>query len=209
MTWDLKAACRGADSDLFFDCLADGHGVWPKTRPHVEVLHNYCDVCPERRNCLKDALRAEDTAPMANRFGIRGALTPAQRYSVHKRGAANCPECLVPLDPICFRTGELECAVCKWHRTVQPIPEDGDEWQERHTILADRVLDWMVRESHAGEQLPSPHALAKTLDVRKADVGRVYEAFLFDKTIRKQGVHYFRKASDAQLAAWSPPHLAA
>lgn len=208
--WDMRAACRGADPELFFSVsFADGRDVWPSSRPHAAVADRYCDCCPVRRECLAAALLEEDTAPMSNRFGLRAGLTPAQRYSVHKRNAADCPECGCAIDPLCFRTGRLTCSVCNWHRNVQPVPEEGDEWQERHTILADRVLDWLVRNSYPNEQLPSPHALAKLLDVRKADVGRVYEAFLFSKTIRRQGVHYVRLATDAQLAAWAPPHLAA
>jgi Transcription factor WhiB len=208
--WDERSACLGSDTDLFFEgALRNGQDVRAR-REHVEVSAKFCDVCPVRRECLAHALIEEATSPMKHRYGLRGCLTPAQRYSVTKRGGADCPECGTPFDPIMFRTGVLKCDRCGLVRRVQAIPDDGDDWQDRHTLLAVRILDYFI-EHHSvrggAAQLPSPHWLAKKLDVRKADVGRVYDSFVYDTTIEKRGAIYWLQATKDELRVWTPPHF--
>ncbi len=207
----MKDACTGVDTDLFFEGSLDDGQTARETNDHLEVSAKFCDVCLVRKGCLAQALTEEDTAPMKHRYGLRAGLTPAQRYSVHKRGGADCPECGSPFDPLMFRTGVLICHQCGLVRRVQAIPPEGDDWQDRHNILAGRVIDYLL-DHHAlspakKAKLPSPHWLSKKLDVRKADVSRVYDSLVYDTTIEKRGAIYFLQATKAQLREWVPPHF--
>jgi hypothetical protein len=65
--WHLRAACRGADSELFF--------AWSGTTLAKRVIAYYCDPCPVRNDCLADELRR----PAADRRGIRGGVHFGQR----------------------------------------------------------------------------------------------------------------------------------
>ena len=206
---DADSACLGSDTDLFFEgSLRNGQDVREKAE-HLDVSARYCDVCPVRKQCLAAALAEEDTSPMKHRYGLRGGLTPAQRYDVYKIGA-DCPECGTPFDPLMVRTGIFHCDSCGFSRRAQAIPGSGHEWQDRHTLLAARVVDYFI-EHHgmrgAKAKLPSPHWLSKKFVVRKADVSRVYDALLYDMTIDKRGAVYYLQATKAELRLWVPPHF--
>jgi Transcription factor WhiB len=203
-------ACKGSDPELFYEGSLDDGQTPRLTADHLLVAAKYCDQCTQRTACLVSALGEEATAPMKHRFGLRAGLTPAQRYSVHKRGGANCPSCKMPFDPMSFRTGVLACKTCGFTRRVQAIPPEGDDWQDRHTLLAARVLDYFVtHHSKRGDKakLPSPHWLSKKFIVRKADVSRVYDALAYDMTIEKVGVVYYLRATKVELRLWVPPHF--
>lgn len=204
-------ACTGADTGLFYEGSLDDGQTPRETNDHLLVSSKYCDSCSARIACLTASLGQEATAPMKHRYGLRAGLTPAQRYSVHKRGGANCPSCGSPFDPLMFRSGVLKCESCGLSRRVQAIPPEGDDWQDRHTLLAARVIDYFV-DHHALTpaklaKLPTPHWLSKRLDVRKADVSRVYDSLVYDVTIEKRGAVYYLQATKVQLKVWVPPHF--
>lgn len=189
-------------------CASIGDGRFYDDEMHDELVVQFCAACPVRRECLASSLLEEGTSPSKHRFGTRAALTPAQRYSVYKRGCANCPTCGHPVDPLLFRTGALSCDRCHWACNVQPIPLDGDGWQDRHSTLAVEIVAWMVTNVAVNVKMPSPHALSKTLANRKEDVSRVYQALVFDKTLEQRGPHYYRIGKTAAMKSRRPPHLA-
>lgn len=67
--WRDQAACRGADTELFYPTEADD------VTTAKAVAH--CQVCPVADACLTDALATGD------RYGIRGGLTERQRRALH------------------------------------------------------------------------------------------------------------------------------
>lgn len=207
--WSHRAACAGVDPTLtlFFDAVLTNGTTVRANNDHLTVREDYCVKCPVRRECLTDAMEVEGTTSGKYRFGIWGGLTPAQRVSLRHRGI-HCPECGAVLDPLGFVLGELECD-CGWARTVQPLPENGDDWRAKHDALAARVVAWLLEHTEAGETVPSPTALAKTLSARKADVVRVYESLLYDGTLAKRRREYVRQGSTRVLRTWRPPHVAA
>lgn len=194
--WGNRAQCADIGDGRFYD-----------ETMHDELVHQFCLPCPVRRECLAVSLLEEGTSPSKHRFGTRAALTPAQRYSVYKRECADCPVCGHAIDPLCFLTGEIECTHCKWACTVQPIPPDGDGWQDRHSTLAVEIVAWMVANVDVAARMPSPHALSKTLANRKEDVSRVYQALVFDQTLEQRGPHYYRVQKTAAMKRWYPPHF--
>ncbi|MFE5329423.1 WhiB family transcriptional regulator [Embleya sp. NPDC056575] len=76
-TWQIDAACRGSDPELFVDDVAYGSGnvAYPAdVRPaRVRQALAICARCPVRRECLADARAADD------RWTIRGGETVAER----------------------------------------------------------------------------------------------------------------------------------
>jgi hypothetical protein len=66
--WRDKAACAGADWQLFF--------TYHRRRDAFE----YCDRCPVTQACLDDAMATEDGEPV--RAGVRGRLTAPGRKSL-------------------------------------------------------------------------------------------------------------------------------
>ncbi|MFN2556341.1 MAG: WhiB family transcriptional regulator [Nitriliruptorales bacterium] len=62
-TWEERAACRGADVDLFFS---------PNERDQQQALA-YCAVCEVRQECLEAAIMNGET------FGIWGGLLESDR----------------------------------------------------------------------------------------------------------------------------------
>lgn len=209
-TWYERAVCRGADDQmsLFFEqVLIDGTKV-RTDHAHTAVRQQFCARCPVRRQCLSTALQMEQSSSTKYRFGVWGGLTPAQRHSLEKRGGAACPSCGALLDPLAFVIGELECD-CGWASSVQPLPEEGDDWRDKHDALAERVVAWLIDNSEVGEPVPRPTTLARTLGARKADVVRVYDALLFDGTLKRVSKQYVRAGSTQALRTWRPPHVAA
>ncbi|WP_282795153.1 WhiB family transcriptional regulator [Streptomyces sp. CC224B] len=68
--WELKAACRDKDPDLFFS---------GKTR--AEALST-CHSCVVRGECLTAALAREKGLARVQRRGIVAGLTGAQRFDL-------------------------------------------------------------------------------------------------------------------------------
>ncbi|WP_407646765.1 WhiB family transcriptional regulator [Allosaccharopolyspora coralli] len=74
--WQLRAACRDADTSVFF----------PPARGSARELSEargkaLCMQCPVRLTCLQYALDVEES------FGIWGGLTAAERRELHGRRA--------------------------------------------------------------------------------------------------------------------------
>ena len=84
MTWRDSAACRDADSEVFFPAGERGTNLGNGRRPpdYREALR-YCSACPVRDACLAEALASERTA--GSRHGVWGGLTPDERLRLVKR----------------------------------------------------------------------------------------------------------------------------
>ncbi|MFD6425082.1 WhiB family transcriptional regulator [Streptomyces sp. NPDC060198] len=83
--WDL-AACRGMDTNLWFP---EGRtNTADKARAEAKAI---CLACLIREDCLGDALDEEEGTGASTRQGIRGGLTPRQRYDLATRRAGAPP----------------------------------------------------------------------------------------------------------------------
>ncbi|WP_405997964.1 WhiB family transcriptional regulator [Streptomyces sp. NBC_00829] len=72
--WELSAACRDKDGDLWFSGRTRGRAV------------AICTACPVLDDCRAAVLRCEEGLPKCDRVGIIAALTGAQRYALeHER----------------------------------------------------------------------------------------------------------------------------
>lgn len=69
--WEWQAACLGVDTEIFFG---------PASRSHE--WKTVCGSCPVTEICFWSAMAAEGTARAAERFGIYGKTTPAQRARI-------------------------------------------------------------------------------------------------------------------------------
>lgn len=210
--WGTKAECRNAETELFFShALNAGQAVRKKFsgQHHLEIRENFCGRCPVRRQCFEQIMTAEGGAGKLYRFGVYAGLTPDQRHSLMKRETWHCPKCNAVLDPFGFIEGWVACDSCDYEARVLPVPDTGDEWNARHTKLAERVVAALVEDVEVGAEAPAPTQMATALKARKEDVLRVYEALLVDKTLKRDGRKYIRKAPAAAMQHWVPPHLAA
>ena len=73
-TWQIKAACRGPESTVFFP------STWPERRDEREAREarakSICDECAVRVACLEYALQIREP------HGIWGGLTENERRAV-------------------------------------------------------------------------------------------------------------------------------
>ncbi|MET9729730.1 WhiB family transcriptional regulator [Streptomyces sp. NPDC006458] len=67
--WRLRAACRGQDTDHWFDAKGSHHAT----------AQQVCNGCPVRAECLYDVLTTE---PPHHRYGLWGGLNGDQRRSI-------------------------------------------------------------------------------------------------------------------------------
>jgi WhiB family redox-sensing transcriptional regulator len=81
--WRDDARCLGADTDLFYPEPKTGRGTDDSLQ---YVLNTFCRRCTVATICLEKALEEERT--YADRVGIRGGLTAAERRRLAKAGAA-------------------------------------------------------------------------------------------------------------------------
>ena len=76
-SWQVKAACRGPESAVFFP------PTWPERRDERELREarakTICAQCPVRAECLDFALRIREP------HGIWGGLTEAERRTALAR----------------------------------------------------------------------------------------------------------------------------
>lgn len=151
-----------------------------------------CQGCPIRRHCVVEQLKVEHGAAVENRHGVNGGLTPAQRYSLEKRGNVGCPGCNEPFDPLGHLEGVLVCEDCDIEVHVHPIPDEGDQWQGRHNPLAVRVVTWMLDHIEIDGVMPSATSLARTLSTRPGDVQRVYKALAQEGNLAETEDGYVR-----------------
>ena len=73
--WELRAACRGAESGWFVPPIAGESSSQRRLRE--ATAKSICGRCPVRQECLEYALRVEEP------FGIWGGLTEAERRELH------------------------------------------------------------------------------------------------------------------------------
>ncbi|MET9729631.1 WhiB family transcriptional regulator [Streptomyces sp. NPDC006458] len=74
--WELMAACRPLDPDVFFS---------PRT---LGLARQTCRDCPVRPECLESALTREADVAKTFRTGIVAGLTGAQRWEIDKQRKA-------------------------------------------------------------------------------------------------------------------------
>ena len=84
--WHTHAACIGHER-TFDDADLEQHTMSrkPTYDATIEALA-ICGGCPVKTQCLTDALRIEKGTRSAERFSIRGGLTPTERAK--KKAAA-------------------------------------------------------------------------------------------------------------------------
>lgn len=78
------AKCSPWMDDLFFP-EKSGNG-------HYEAARQICGTCPVRQACLDVAMQEEGNLSAPSRYGMRGGLTPDERYKLrfpHGRRAAS------------------------------------------------------------------------------------------------------------------------
>jgi WhiB family redox-sensing transcriptional regulator len=77
MSWQLHAACRDADPDLFFPLAREDS----ETLAQIEVAKTYCRTCLVIQECLSYALAHGSV-------GIWGGMTDAERNEMRRRRGA-------------------------------------------------------------------------------------------------------------------------
>lgn len=207
--WRDKAACLGQPVNRFFDDIwADDDGPAAEDpEGALAYARSFCMRCPVRGECLDAELQEEGRSVEARRFGLRGAMTPAQRASLYRRGSRSCERCGERYDPAALIDGHLVCECGE--KLAPPIPDEGDLWLDRHTALSRRVVSWVLSSTAPGDRIPSPTALARQLGERKDDVVRVYRAMLEDGVVvsgEGRGV-YYRNWGNGALKRWRPGPL--
>jgi WhiB family redox-sensing transcriptional regulator len=75
--WVTQAACATVDPDLMFPTVGD--------KPAYRDARRICAACPVINECLEEALAIEGTASKANRYGVRAAMSPAERADLYTR----------------------------------------------------------------------------------------------------------------------------
>ena len=74
--WQIHAACRGMDSDIFF------HPDGQRGRARTEREHRakaICQSCPVLKQCRAHALRVREP------FGVWGGLTEDERQAIYRQ----------------------------------------------------------------------------------------------------------------------------
>ena len=67
MMWQDKAACKSANSDIFFSGVAS----------RIQMAKKICETCPVVQDCLEFAIRNDDFEPH-----VYGGMTGAERRRV-------------------------------------------------------------------------------------------------------------------------------
>ncbi|MBB1252886.1 WhiB family transcriptional regulator [Streptomyces sp. OF3] len=75
--WTQRAACAGT---------YDGMTAERTEHANIRLARAVCAACPVREPCLADALAAEGLTGPGQRWGVRGGLTPRERW--HRRHTA-------------------------------------------------------------------------------------------------------------------------
>lgn len=190
--WLQRALCRGKRT-WYDDGEAD-----------PELARAFCDRCPVRARCLAEALDFEAGVAVSGRYGVWAGLTAAQRISVEKRNAVNCPVCQAPFDPRLVRRGVVRCPASASHcdRVLEAIPDLGDQFSRRQLAVARRI----ATESVVGASVPRPHVLAARWGVPLTDVQRAVACLVLEGAVMKVGRgHLVRTAIEGEVAVDVPP----
>lgn len=84
--WTREAACL------------DDWKAWDEAETNPSLAHQLCAACPVRDLCLSAALAEEGMVSARERAGVRGGLTPWERYRL-ARGDVKCPKGLHEMTP--------------------------------------------------------------------------------------------------------------
>ena len=103
MTWHSRAACVGADPELFFPIGDTGPGML-----QIAAAKQVCARCPVRQPCLEWALETSQNA------GVWGGLSESERHALKRRRArrATAPA------PALSRRGFQQITCVRIHRRV-------------------------------------------------------------------------------------------
>ena len=114
LSWTLEAACRNADTAIFFPA-SEGRG---KLMAWADALA-VCDVCPVREPCLDYALRTNQ------HDGVWGGTTPTHRRNM-KPETLVCADCWARFPFV--KRDQTRCGPCqerhrrreqsRWHHEV-------------------------------------------------------------------------------------------
>ena len=208
MTWESRAACAGLDLNTFFDDIwttgEDNDG--PLDREAYEKAKAVCATCPVRIACYLSAMAEEGPSAVNRRFGVRGGVTPEQRYSIWRRDSLQCERCNEVYDPLGLVAGDAVCGCGEYSEPV--IPPEGDTWYPRHDGLLQRLVDHLLSTTVPGDKILPPYRMLEALGHRrKDDMPLVYERLIADGLIERgegRGV-YYRRAGKNALAKWRPP----
>ena len=75
-SWHELAACQEMDYD--------NEGRTTKEQREL------CSRCPVRQDCLREALDLETGLPVKKRYGIRGGLSPRERWALQRMSCVDC-----------------------------------------------------------------------------------------------------------------------
>jgi hypothetical protein len=207
--WNSRAACLGLPYATFFD------DIWPPLEDGtdgalvpeaLERARAMCAGCPVRLPCHEQAMRQEAGAASSRRHGVRGGITPQQRYSLWRRDSWQCERCGEVYDPLGIVAGDAVC-LCGWY-TEPPIPDVGDQWFPRHDDLLRLLVAWLLEHTEPGDRVPPPYRMLEILGYRrKDDMPLVYEKLIEDGLLERGAGRgeYFRRAGKRVLATWRPP----
>lgn len=85
--WEEQAACRNADTDLFFPI-----GTRVTNQRAAELMISYCGYCPVNEQCLMFALDHMSGEGAVGQHGVWAGTTPGQRRDLarqRKRGGSD------------------------------------------------------------------------------------------------------------------------
>jgi len=100
--WQLRAACRGMDSSLFFHPFNE---QMPDRQSRIDAAKAICAVCPAVDDCRTHALSVQEPYGIwggmsendrARRFGVPSTRYPARRSDLIRSGlipATPAPRC--------------------------------------------------------------------------------------------------------------------
>ena len=186
-TWRDQGECVGEEQSRWFDPVEE-----QLDEVGIAYARSRCFDCPVRFECFESAMGWEDGSAEQYRFGIWGGMTPQQRASLWRRGEASwkCAGCGQVYDPTALMRGLAVCGCSS--QVTAPISDAGDQWAERHTRLAQTVIEW-VTTLETDAEVPSPTAYAREHGIRKDDVIRVYRALVEDGIIVRVGLGQYRR----------------
>lgn len=193
---------------MFFEAIwpsgedADG----PLNPEALERARAVCATCPVRIECHVAAMQEEGGAAETRRHGVRGGITPSQRYSIWRRDSLRCERCGEVYDPLGLVAGEAVCGCGEFSEPV--IPDVGDLWFPRHDGLLKRLIEYLLEQTEPGDRIPPPYRMLEALGHRrKDDMPLVYQRLIDDGLIERgagRGV-YYRRAGKGALQSWRPP----
>lgn len=76
--WQMKAACRGLDSEMFFHPEGERGSAKEAREKAAKAL---CATCPVLEQCREHALRVREP------FGVWGGMTEAERQIIYDQDA--------------------------------------------------------------------------------------------------------------------------